>query len=43
MTMYKALYPWDDIDYMRQEKKEEEDSPALNEASIHQYDGSKTA
>ena len=33
--MHKALHPKDDIGYMYQEKKEEEDSPELKIASIH--------
>ena len=34
MTRHKALHPKDDIDYMSQENKEEEDSPALKIASM---------
>ena len=36
--MQKALNPRDDIDYMCQVKKEEEDAPALNIAWMHQYE-----
>ena len=36
--MHKALHSRDDIDYMSQEKKEEEDLPALKIAWMHQYD-----
>ena len=43
MTMHMALHPTDDIDYIYQEKKEEEDSLALKIAWIHQYDDSKTS
>ena len=35
MTMYKVLHPRDDIDYMCQEKKQEEDTPALKIAGMH--------
>ena len=35
MTMHKALHLRDGIDYMCQEKKEEEDTPALNIAWMH--------
>ena len=44
MTMHKALHLYNDIDYMFQEKKEEEeeDSPALKIASMHQYKDSNT-
>ena len=40
-TMHTALHPRDDIDYMYQEKKEEEASPALKITSIHRYDDSR--
>ena len=40
--MHKALHTRDDIDYMCQEKKEEEDSPALKNGSIHRYDNTET-
>ena len=36
------LYPRDDIDYMCQEKKEEEDTLALRIDLMHQYKDSKT-
>ena len=39
MTMYKALHP---RDYMFQEKREEEDLPALKTVLMHQYNDSKT-
>ena len=42
MTMHKPLHPKDDTDYMRQEKLEEEDSPALKITWMHQYVDSKT-
>ena len=38
----KALHPRDDIDSKCQEKKEEEDLPALKIASMHQYNNTKT-
>ena len=37
MTMHRT----DNIDYKCQEKKEEEESPALNKARMHRYDDSK--
>ena len=37
MTTHKALHPRDDIDFMSQEKKEDEDSPAFKIASMHRY------
>ena len=40
MTLYKALYPRDD--YMYQEKRGEEDLPALKTALTHQYNDSRT-
>ena len=36
MTTHKTLHPRDDIDYMYQEKKEEEDSLALRTELTHQ-------
>ena len=42
MTMQKALYPRDDIDYMCQEKKGEEDWPALKMAQLYQYEDLRT-
>ena len=41
MTMLKALHLRDDVDYMFQEKREEEDLPALKTALMHQYNDSK--
>ena len=37
MSMNKALHPRDVIDYMCQEKKEEEDSLAIKIALMHRY------
>ena len=37
MIMPKALHPRDDIDFICQEGKEEEDSPALTIASMYQH------
>ena len=42
MTTHKALDLRGYVDYMSQEKKEEEDSPALKIVWKHQYDDSKT-
>ena len=42
MMMNKALYPTDDIDCMCQEKKEEEDLPALKTVLMHQCEDLKT-
>ena len=44
MTMHKALHSRDDVDrlYMFQEKKEEEDFPALKTPMPHLYNDSKT-
>ena len=42
MTIHKVLNPRDDVDYMYQEKKEEEDLPALKTALMHQYNNLKT-
>ena len=39
--MHKALHPKDYIDYISQEKEEEEDSPTLKIASIYRYGDSK--
>ena len=39
--MHKTFHPKDDIDYLCQEKKGEEDSSALKIASMHQYKDSK--
>ena len=39
--MNKALHSRDNIDYMCQEKKEKEDTPALKIASMHRLDDSK--
>ena len=42
MTMHKALHPRDNVDIMFQEKREEEDLPALKTALTHRYNDSKT-
>ena len=44
MIMYKTLHLRDDVDtdYMYQEKREEEDLPALKTALTHRYNDSKT-
>ena len=42
MTMHKALNPKDYIDYMCQEKKEENEWLALKITSIYWHDDSKT-
>ena len=42
MAMHRTLHPRDDIDNMRQEKEEEEDSPALKIALTHQYENFRT-
>ena len=42
MTMHKALCPRDDIDYMCQEKKKEEESLALKIAWMYQYKDLRT-
>ena len=42
MIMHKALHSRDDVDYIYQEKKEEEDSLALKTALTHPCKGSKT-
>ena len=39
MTVHSALYPRDYIDYMCQEKKEEEDLPTLWSALMKQFEG----
>ena len=39
--MHKALHSRYNIDYVCQEKKEEEDSPALKIAWMNQYEASK--
>ena len=39
--VHKSLHPGDAID-MCQEKKEEENSPELKIASLHQYEDTKT-
>ena len=39
--MRKDLHPWDDVDYMCQEKKEKEDMPTLKSTLIHRYNDSK--
>ena len=41
-TMYKALHHRNNIEYMCQERKEEEDSFALKITSTHRYNNSKT-
>ena len=41
ITMHKALHPKNDIDYICQTSNEEEDSPVLKIASLHQYKDSK--
>ena len=41
ITMHKALRPIDDIDYRCEEKKKEDDLPALKVELIHQFDDSK--
>ena len=38
-----VLYPRDDVDYMCQEKKGEEDAPAFKRVSMHRYNDYKTA
>ena len=40
--MNKSLHPKDDIDLMCQEKKVEEDSPAMKKVLMYQYDDTKT-
>ena len=42
MTMHMALHPRSDIDYMSQEKMEEEDLFPLKIGLIHRYDDLKT-
>ena len=42
MTMHKALYPKDDIDFIYLRKNEEEYSPTLKIVWMHQYVDSKT-
>ena len=42
MTMDKALHLRDNIDYMRQEKKEAEELPAVMISWMRQYDDSKS-
>ena len=37
MTVHKSLHFKEDIDDMRQERKEEEDSPKLKIASMYRY------
>ena len=43
MTMHKALHPGDDVDrHMYQERREEEDLPALTTALTHRHNDSRT-
>ena len=42
MTMHKALHSRNGVDRLYQEKKEEEDLPALKTALTHPYNDSKT-